>query len=393
MPSPEVSVILPLYNEEENVGLLHDELKRALDALERPYEIIYVDDGSGDASAPRLRALAAGDPTVTVIRLRRNYGQTAALSAGIDHSRGEIIVLMDADLQNDPADIGRLLDVLDEGYDVVSGWRADRQDAFITRTLPSKAANALISRVTGVHLHDYGCTLKAYRREVLASVRLYGEMHRFIPAYASWNGARITEIPVHHRARRFGKSKYGLTRILRVLLDLVTVKFLGTYSTKPHYVFGFIGMLLGLVSIGCEAVAGFQALTPPYVRMHNNPLTLLGAICLVLAVQIILMGLLAELIMRTYHESQGKTTYLIRSLTTAPAASGGPAADAADEGGATVSAPQPAPMPVSVAVPAVPTPIPAQHNGHNGHNGHSGHIPGEWRGADGQMAGKARIAG
>jgi Glycosyl transferase family 2 len=366
MPSPEVSVILPLYNEEENVGLLHDELKRALDALERPYEIIYVDDGSGDASAPRLRALAAGDPTVTVIRLRRNYGQTAALSAGIDHSRGEIIVLMDADLQNDPADIGRLLDVLDEGYDVVSGWRADRQDAFITRTLPSKAANALISRVTGVHLHDYGCTLKAYRREVLASVRLYGEM------------------------QRFGKSKYGLTRILRVLLDLVTVKFLGTYSTKPHYVFGFIGMLLGLVSIGCEAVAGFQALTPPYVRMHNNPLTLLGAICLVLAVQIILMGLLAELIMRTYHESQGKTTYLIRSLTTAPAASGGPAADAADEGGATVSAPQPAPMPVSVAVPAVPTPIPAQHNGHNGH---SGHIPGEWRGADGQMAGKARIAG
>jgi hypothetical protein len=350
-----------------------------------------VDDGSSDASAPRLRVLAEGDPTVTVIRLRRNYGQTAALSAGIDHSQGEIIVLMDADLQNDPADIGRLLDVLDEGYDVVSGWRADRQDTFITRTLPSKAANALISRVTGVHLHDYGCTLKAYRREVLASVRLYGEMHRFIPAYASWNGARITEIPVHHRARRFGKSKYGLTRILRVLLDLTTVKFLGTYSTKPHYVFGFIGMLLGLVSIGCEAVAGFQALTPPYVRMHNNPLTLLGAICLVLAVQIILMGLLAELIMRTYHESQGKTTYLVRSLTTTPAAS---TIDGTT--GETVSVPQPAPVPVSTAAAATtsatPTPVPAQAQ-HNGHNGHNGHIPSEWRGADGQMAGKARIAG
>jgi len=230
-------------------------------------------------------------------------------------------------------------------------------------------------------------------------VRLYGEMHRFIPAYASWNGALITEIPVHHRARRFGHSKYGLTRILRVLLDLATVKFLGAYSTKPHYVFGFIGMLLGLVSLGCEAIAGLQALTPPYVRMHNNPLTLLGAICLVLAVQIFLMGLLAELIMRTYHESQGKTTYRVRSLTTAPAAS--PAAVAADRASEVASVPpattRPMPQPIPELVPAATaTPAiaaaPAQYNGHNGHNGH---LPGEWhaRGGDEDMTGNTRIAG
>ena len=314
MRSRELSVIIAVYNEEENILPLHTELKDALEQLKRTYEIIYVDDGSQDASFFHLSSIAEQDPTVTVIRFRRNYGQTAALSAGIDRSQGDIIVLMDADLQNDSSEIARLLDRIEDGYDVVSGWRKHRQDEFLRRKLPSKVANALISRVTGVHLHDYGCTLKAYRREVLKSTRLYGEMHRFIPAYASWAGARITEIPVNHRARRFGKSKYGLTRTLRVLLDLITVKFLAGYSTKPIYAFGFVGILLGLASLLSVGAAVGQAVLPPYVRIHNNPLTLLGAILIVLAIQIILMGLLAEIIMRTYYESQGKRTYMIRTV-------------------------------------------------------------------------------
>lgn len=318
----DLSVVLPVYNEQDNIPILHAELKQALEATGRGYEIIYVDDGSGDASFPQLSSIAAHDATVTVLRFRRNFGQTAALAAGIDRSRGEIIVLMDADLQNDPYDIGRLLEKVDEGYDVVSGWRTARKDTYLRRRLPSKVANALISKVTGVRLHDYGCTLKAYRREVLRPMRLYGEMHRFLPAYASWNGALITEIAVNHRTRRFGTSKYGLSRTFRVLLDLLTVKFLGSYSTKPLYAFGLVGMLLGLASFVSVALSVAQAMLPPYVKMHNNPLTLLSAILFVVAIQVILMGLLAELIMRTYYESQGKTTYHIRTIITAgPAAS------------------------------------------------------------------------
>jgi glycosyltransferase involved in cell wall biosynthesis len=320
MPPIKLSIVLAVYNEEENILRLHAELKQALTALGQTYEIIYVDDGSKDASFQRLSQVASDDPSVTVIRFRRNYGQTAALSAGINHSQGEIIILMDADLQNDPADIQHLLEKMEEGYDVVSGWRKHRQDQFLKRKLPSKLANALISKVTGVHLHDYGCTLKAYRREVLKPVRLYGEMHRFIPAYAFWSGALITEIPVNHRARQFGKSKYGLSRTLRVLLDLITVKFLGGYSTKPLYAFGFVGALLMLASLVSAFTALGQSLLPPYVRLHNNPLTLLGAILMVLAIQIILMGLLAELIMRTYYESQGKPTYIIRTVLSSRAA-------------------------------------------------------------------------
>jgi glycosyltransferase involved in cell wall biosynthesis len=312
MQTIEISVVLPVYNEEKSLHLLHAELKSALDALGRSYEIIYVDDGSRDASAERLAELAARDPSVVVIQLRRNYGQTAAISAGIDYSQGELIVLLDADLQNDPADIGRLLAKLDEGYDVVSGWRKHRQDTFISRRLPSILANRLISKVTGVHLHDYGCTLKAYRREVLGPVRLYGEMHRFIPVYAHWGGARITELPVNHRARRFGYSKYGIMRTARVVIDLMTVKFMGSYATKPHYAFGYVGMLLGVASVLAEVLAVVQRLTPPYVRMHNNPLMLFGAVLFVVAVQVAMMGLLAELIMRTYYESQGKSTYAVR---------------------------------------------------------------------------------
>ncbi|HEX9036465.1 MAG TPA: glycosyltransferase family 2 protein [Ktedonobacterales bacterium] len=309
-----LSVVLPVYNEEANIERLYSELKQSVEALALTYELIFVDDGSSDLSFLRLRAIAEADSTVAVLQFRRNFGQTAALSAGIEWSHGDIIVLMDADMQNDPADIARLLAKIEEGYDVVSGWRKHRRDAFITRTLPSKMANGLISKVSGVPLHDYGCTLKAYRREVLETVHLYGEMHRFIPIYASWAGGRITEIPVNHRARKFGKSKYGLRRIMRVPLDLITVKFLGTYSTKPLYLFGIVGLLFFFAAILSEAWAIFQRFTPPYVHLNNNPLTTMGGLLAVLAVQIVLMGLLAELIMRTYYESQHKPTYLIRNI-------------------------------------------------------------------------------
>ncbi|HKD76341.1 MAG TPA: glycosyltransferase family 2 protein [Ktedonobacterales bacterium] len=313
MSTPELSVVLPVYNEEENIPLVHQEVKAALEKLGRSYEILYVDDGSKDASFERLSEIATDDPAVSVIRFRRNFGQTAALSAGIERSRGDIIILMDADLQNDPNDFGKILAKIDEGNDVVSGWRKDRQDATIKRKIPSKIANALISQVTGVKLHDYGCTLKAYRREVLDPVRLYGEMHRFIPVYASWNGARITEIAVNHRARRFGQSKYGLSRTIRVLMDLLTVKFLGGYSTKPLYAFGTVGLVMGGASILSLAYAILDSVAN-HTRVHNQPFALLSAILFGLAVQTILLGLLAELLSRTYYESQGKSTYVIRSV-------------------------------------------------------------------------------
>lgn len=310
----DLSVVLPVYNEERNIELVYGELRTALEALGRSYEIIFVDDGSTDASFRILSAITERDPAVAAIRLRRNFGQTAALSAGIERSAGSIIILMDADLQNDPRDIGRLIAKLGEGYDVVSGWRRHRHDKWLTRKLPSKVANGLISRVTGVHLHDYGCTLKAYRRDVLEHVRLYGEMHRFIPVYATWAGGRVAELAVNHRSRKYGKSKYGLRRIMRVPLDLITVKFLGTYSTKPLYMFGLFGLFMLLAAFAVEVVAVVQRFTPPYLHLNNNPLLLLGAVLVVLAIQVILMGLLAELIMRTYYESQGKPTYLIRSV-------------------------------------------------------------------------------
>ena len=238
-----LSLVIPIYNEEESLPLLFDAIHNALDSLPRTWEVILVDDGSRDKSLDVLRDLAKKDPKhIRVVAFRRNFGQTAAIAAGIDHAKGEIIVLLDADLQNDPADIPMMLDKLDEGYDVVSGWRVNRQDTYITRTLPSNLANGLISRVTGVELHDYGCTLKAYRREVLTGFRLYGEMHRFIPVFAHAVGAKIVEVPVHHHARQFGEAKYGLERTFKVLLDLFTVKFLLSYSSKPIYLFGGTGI-------------------------------------------------------------------------------------------------------------------------------------------------------
>jgi dolichol-phosphate mannosyltransferase len=309
--APEISVFLPVLNEEPNLRPLHEKLDAALAALGRSAEIIYVDDGSTDGSLAILREIAARDPRVRVISLRRNYGQTAAMAAGIDAARGRVLIPMDADLQNDPADIARLLDKLNEGYDVVSGWRKNRQDKFITRRLPSLLANRLISWIGGVPLHDYGCSLKAYRRDVLKDVRLYGEMHRFIPIYASWAGARVTEIPVEHHARTMGKSKYGLSRTLKVLFDLVTIKFMASYQTKPIYVFGSFGMLAFAVSL----LAGLWAVIIKLfegVSFIQTPLPILSIVMFAVGVQFMLMGLLAEMLVRTYHESQSKPIYAVR---------------------------------------------------------------------------------
>jgi glycosyltransferase involved in cell wall biosynthesis len=309
----DLSVVIPIYNEEENIRALHERLLEALGKLDRGYEIIYVDDGSTDGSPQILTELAQATHAVRAIVFRRNFGQTAALQAGIEHSVGDVLVFLDGDLQNDPADIGVLLDALAEGYDVVSGWRCERRDSW-TRTLPSRFANGLISWVTGVHLHDYGCTLKAYRREVLQYVKLYGEMHRFIPAVASWAGASITEVPVRHHPRRFGRSKYGISRTFRVMLDLITVKLLGSYSTKPIYLFGFVGLVLWVMAILSFLIVVIQKLLPPYPWAHNNPLLLLSVFLAIVGMQFVLMGLLAELTIRTYHESQGKPTYVIRRI-------------------------------------------------------------------------------
>ncbi|HYP29835.1 MAG TPA: glycosyltransferase family 2 protein [Blastocatellia bacterium] len=308
---PEISVFLPVYNEEDNIEPLNVKLTESLEKLGRTYEIIYVDDGSSDRSLSRLREIASRDPRVRVIALRRNYGQTAAMSAGIDHARGDILIPMDADLQNDPVDITRLLEKLDQGYDVVSGWRKDRKDKMITRRVPSMMANRLISAISGVPLHDYGCSLKAYRRDVMVDVRLYGEMHRFIPIYAKWAGARVTEIPVTHHPRNAGVSKYGLSRTVKVLFDLITIKFMSSYLTKPLYLFGTAGLICLVISFASFMTAIFYRLVHS-VHLNRMPLATLAMIMFAMGFQFIFMGLLAEMIVRTYHESQNKPTYLIR---------------------------------------------------------------------------------
>jgi len=309
---PALSVVVPLLDEQDNLRLLYEQLTKALKD-NGDYELIFVDDGSTDSSFEILKDLHASDRRVQVIRFRKNFGQTAAMSAGFARARGDVIVAMDADLQNDPADIPMLVSKLHEGYDVVSGWRKKRHDAALTRRLPSRIANGLISTITGVKLHDYGCTLKAYRREVLAETRLYGEMHRFIPALASWSGAHIAECVVNHRPRTAGKAKYGLQRTFKVVLDLITVKFLGSFSTKPIYVFGGLGLLTGLGAILFGLLVVYQKLVSQ-VDMSGNPLLLLTAVLIITAAQFILMGLLAELLVRTYHESQNRPTYVIREV-------------------------------------------------------------------------------
>ncbi len=309
---PQLSVVVPLLDEQDNLPALYEQITRSL-AGRYEYELIFVDDGSTDRSFEVLKGFQAADPRVRVIRFRRNFGQTAALSAGFAHSRGEVVVALDADLQNDPADIPMLVAKLDEGYDVVSGWRKKRHDNALKRRLPSRMANWLISYITGVRLHDYGCTLKAYRREVLAEMRLYGEMHRFIPALASWSGARIAECVVNHRPRTAGKAKYGLARTLKVVLDLMTVKFLGSFSTKPIYVFGGLGLFTALLAVLFSWMVVYQKIEFG-TDMSGNPLLLLAAVLVITTVQFILMGLLAELLVRTYHESQNRPTYVIREV-------------------------------------------------------------------------------
>jgi glycosyltransferase involved in cell wall biosynthesis len=310
---PYLSLVVPIYNEEESIPTLHTRLTESLQTCGYSYEIIAVDDGSQDRSFAILKDLAHHDPHLRVIRFRRNFGQTAAFSAGFDYARGEVVVTIDADLQNDPSDIPLLLAKINEGYDVVSGWRARRKDPFLSRRLPSIIANRLISTMTGVHLHDYGCSLKAYRAEVVKGVELYGELHRFIPAIASWQGVSVTEIPVNHYARQFGSSKYGINRTVRVMLDLVTVRFLLSYATRPMQMFGLMG--IGSMSMG-GAINVYLALLKLLrgERLSRRPLLQLGILLVILGAQFISIGLIGELVVRTYYETQQKPIYVVREV-------------------------------------------------------------------------------
>ena len=306
----DISVFIPVYNEEESIEILHDKIKNSLESTKYSYEVIYVDDGSKDTSYSILEKIAKAQSNVKVIKFRRNFGQTAAMSAGIDVAEGTVLIPMDSDLQNDPADIPRLMEKIDEGYDVVSGWRKNRKDTFVNRKLPSMIANKIISWLSGVNLHDYGCTLKAYKAEVLKDVRLYGELHRFIPICASWVGAKVTELPVNHHERQFGESKYGINRTFKVILDLILMKFLTDYITKPIYFFGggaFVTMLISMVafiwSAGLKLISG--------IDFDNTPLPVLGAMFFTVSIQLFMMGILADMIMRTYFESQGKRIYSV----------------------------------------------------------------------------------
>jgi glycosyltransferase involved in cell wall biosynthesis len=307
-----LSVVIPLYNEEENVRLLHESLRNALDPLNQEYELLFVDDGSTDRTLPILEEIQAQDNKMVVLSLRRNFGQTAAFAAGFDFSRGDVVVTMDGDLQNDPADIPKLLELIKES-DLVSGWRKKRKDPFFSRRLPSMMANWLISKVTGVKLHDYGCSLKAYRRDVIKNLKLYGEMHRFIPAVASWYGVRVAEVETVHHPRMRGKSKYGISRTIKVVLDLITVKFLQSFSTKPIQFFGPFGILSGF--LGFLILLYLSADKLLFGKdIGGRPLLLLGALLIIVGIQLIGMGLLGEMLVRVYHESQKKPIYVIKKI-------------------------------------------------------------------------------
>ncbi len=318
MSSLDISVIIPVYNEENNIEKLYKEITDILSGYKYKYEIIFIDDGSTDHTPDRLEALFNKDPHLIVICLSNNFGQTAAMSAGFDKAEGEIIVTMDGDLQNNPKDIPRMIKIMDEdGYDVVSGWRRHRKDSFLNRRLPSWLANHLISWVTGVHLHDYGCTLKTYRKRFIKNIRLYGEMHRFIPAYAAWLGAKIIEMEVDHRPRKSGKSKYGILRTFKVVLDLFTVKFLASFFTSPIYLFGMFGFILACAGVLAGIVTLVEKLTLG-VWVHRNPLILFAIFLFILGFQFIFIGLIAELLIRTYHESQNKPPYFIKEVLARP---------------------------------------------------------------------------
>lgn len=308
-----ISVVVPIYNEAENVAESYREITAALARGKHPYEILFIDDGSRDATLPNLLAAVGDDPAVRIIEFRRNFGQTAALAAGFDHARYDVVAALDGDLQNDPADIPYMVAKLDEGYDMVAGWRKNRKDRWLSRKLPSRIANWLISKSTNVRLHDYGCTLKVMRSELAKGIRLYGEMHRFIPALANQIGARIAEVPVNHRERKFGRSKYGISRTLRVILDLITVKFLLGYSKRPIHLFGSIGLLSGSLGGLILAILTYQRMFQS-VPMGSRPMMALGVMLVIIGLQFLVFGLLAEVLARTYYESQNKPIYMVRRM-------------------------------------------------------------------------------
>lgn len=308
-----LSVVVPVFNEEKNIKILYQELIDVLTKLDQTFEIIFVDDGSTDKSLIILSELQENDSKIVVISFRRNFGQTAALSAGFDYANGDIIITLDGDLQNDPEDIPKLLQKLSEGYDIVNGWRFDRKDSFFSRRLPSIIANKIISYSTNVKLHDYGCTLKAFRKEITQNIKLYGEMHRFIPAIASGMGSSVAEVKVNHRARKFGKSKYGISRTIRVILDLITVKFLLSYATRPLQIFGLLGFSCGIIGF-CMAI--YLTIQRQFygIALANRPALLLAILLIFMGLQFVTLGLLAELQSRTYHEAQNKPIYVIRNI-------------------------------------------------------------------------------
>jgi glycosyltransferase involved in cell wall biosynthesis len=306
-----VSIVVPLYNEEDNIELLYAAIKSAMEAGGKEYEILFIDDGSADSTLKKLKNIAAKDKRVNPLSFRRNFGQTAAFAAGFDHAKGDVVVTMDGDLQNDPADIPKLLSLIGE-YDIVSGWRRRRKDPFVKRRLPSMIANWLISRVTGVKLHDYGCSLKAYKADVVKNINLYGEMHRFIPAVASWYGIKVAEVEVTHHARKHGKSKYGISRTMKVILDLITVKFLQSFSTRPLQAFGPVGLLSVLAGFIISLYLTIQKLSGHSIG--GRPLLLLGVLLIIVGIQLIGMGLIGEMLVRVYHESQKKPIYALRNL-------------------------------------------------------------------------------
>jgi len=307
-----VSIVIPVFEEEESLPHLYESIKSVMDRLPNKYEIVFIDDGSKDGSLKVLEGFQKKDDKVVVVSFRRNFGQTAAMAAGFEYAEGDIIITMDADLQNDPEDIPKLLEKIKD-HDVVSGWRKNRKDKFISRRLPSKIANGLISKVTGVSLHDYGCTLKAYRKEVIKNVKLYGEMHRFIPAIASWVGASITEVETNHHARRFGQSKYGISRTIRVVLDLITVKFLQSFSTRPIHAFGPGGLILGFIGFLIALYLSFEKIVLGQ-DIGTRPLLFLAVMLIILGVQLVIMGLLGEMLARVYHESQGKPIFTVKKV-------------------------------------------------------------------------------
>ena len=308
-----LSVIVPVFNEEKNIVTAYEELVHVLEGMDQEFEIIFIDDGSTDQSFKILSKLHKDDPRVIIISFRRNFGQTAALSAGFDHAKGDIVVTLDADLQNDPMDIPKMLDKLNEGYDIVNGWRVNRKDPFFSRRLPSMIANEIISIITHVKLHDYGCTLKCFRKEITQNIKLYGEMHRFIPAIASGMGSSVAEVKVNHRPRRFGKSKYGISRTIRVILDLITVKFLLSYATRPIQVFGLLGLCSGIIGF---VMALYLTIQRQFygISLANRPALLLAILLIFMGLQFVTLGLLAELQSRTYHEAQNKPIYIIRKI-------------------------------------------------------------------------------